>query len=373
MALGARDLSLLVLPTGWDAATLKKFDIENATDFTSVVGMLNSALAALNAELRADPLWSSLVSYTDQPDTEYRVGTSSDMVEFTEYGKADIGHGATEGHMLPIKSWTHRLGWTWSYLKRSRMSQLEADIADGLNAIRNRYRKLILTRLLQRGDDSGATKGLGSSGYSPGFATTAASTSVDFVPPSWGGVDFANTHEHYVGISGDAWTLAAFQDMKAELREHGHAASYEFITGGSDEAAIRALTQFTPVAESNVRLGATQDVATLSNVLNANGSYYIGTIEDIAVRIVPGMPQYYGFAWKTYGPNSQKNPLRVRLEKGFTSPTVIAMPDPNVSGNANFPVQSLMMYLEMGVGVGDRTNGTPRYNHNATWADGVAT
>jgi hypothetical protein len=32
-----------------------------------------------------------------------------------------------------------------------------------------------------------------------------------------------------------------------------------------------------------------------------------------------------------------------------------------------------MMYLEMGVGVGDRTNGTPRYNNNATWADGVAT
>jgi hypothetical protein len=31
-----------------------------------------------------------------------------------------------------------------------------------------------------------------------------------------------------------------------------------------------------------------------------------------------------------------------------------------------------MLYLEFGVGVGDRTNGTTRYVNNATWADGTA-
>ena len=31
-----------------------------------------------------------------------------------------------------------------------------------------------------------------------------------------------------------------------------------------------------------------------------------------------------------------------------------------------------MLYLEFGVGVGNRLNGTTKYVNNAAWADGVA-
>ena len=102
------------------------------------------------------------------------------------------------------------------------------------------------------------------------------------------------------------------------------------------------------------------------------GSYYIGTISDFAVRVVRGMPQYYGFGWKSYGPLSQRNPLRVRLAKGETAWRVIAMQDPR-SGTGVNPLQNLMLYMKFGVGVADRTNGTARYVNNATWSDGTAT
>lgn len=372
MALGPRDTQSLVMLTGWDATELQNFTLQDGTTYAAVVAQLNAALGALNAEFRADPLWASLVSYQDTPDVEYRVGASNGMVRHTEYGRPDAARAATEGHMLPLKSWDRGLGWTWDYLREARMSQIQADISDAIKDVRDRRRIEILTRCLKRGDDSGAANGLGSSGYSPGFATAAASTSVDFTPPSFGGTVFDSDHEHYVGIAGGVFTNAVFSDAKAELREHGHEPPYNFIAGPSDETTIRGLTDFVEVASSLVAYGQLQDLARVGEMSVSMGVYPIGTIHDFLVYIVHGMPQYYGFGWKGYGPNSQRNPLGVRLFKDQTQFNAVAMTDPK-AGNATNPLQYLMLFDEFGVGVKDRTNGTARYVNNATWADGTPT
>jgi len=369
MALGVRDTRQLVLLTGWDATALKNFELQDGTTYDRVVAEMNAALAAFNAELVNDPLWSSLVSYTDQPSLEYRVGSSNGFDVFTEYGEPDAKRADVEGHMLPLLAFDRKLGWTWNYLRQARLDQVRADIADAIKDARDKYRVQILTRLLQRGDDSGKAKGLGSSGYSAGFATAAASTSVDFVPPAFGGNTFTNAHEHYVAIAGGAFTAAVFTDITAELREHGHEPPYDVIIGLSDEAAVKALTGFVPVEEALVRYGTTTSLATLSGE-SQNGIYYIGAISNCAVRVVPGMPQHYGFGWKSYGRNSQRNPLRVRVQKGESGPRVVAMPDPR-AGNATSPLQNLLLFTEFGVGVSDRTAGTPRYVNNAAWSDGT--
>ena len=209
MATGPRDTTSLVMLSGWDATELKNYELQDGTTFATVVGEMNAALGALNAELYSEPLWAAAVSWTDVPEIEYRDGASNGMEVHTEYGRPDAKRAATQGHMLPLLAYDRMLGWTWDYLKRARMSQIEADIADGIKDVRDRYRVSLLTRVLQRGDDSGVAKGLGAGGYSPGFCTTAGSTSVDFVPPSVGGTAFASTHEHYVGITGSAHTAAA--------------------------------------------------------------------------------------------------------------------------------------------------------------------
>lgn len=370
--LGQRDTGQLVLPTGWDATELKNFQLNDGTTYAQVVAMMNAGLGALAAEMVSDPLWASLVSYTDQPELEYRIGTSNGFSLHTEYGRPDPKRGDTTGHMLPIQKFDRMLGWTYDYLLEARLSHIEADIADAIKDARDKWRVQILTRLLKRGDDSGVSKGLGTGGYSPGFATDAGSTSVDFTPPAYGGTSFTSSHEHYVGISGGVFTKAVFTDAKDELREHGHEPPYDFAIGISDEATVKGLTGFVPVAESLVITGAMQDVARLNGMATVNGTYYIGTIEDFAVRVVRGLPQYYGFAWKSYGPNSARNPLKVRVGKGKQRPSVIAMPDPN-GGMGIVPLQNLMLQMEFGVGVSDRTNGTARYVNSGTWADGTPT
>ncbi len=372
MATGPRDISSLVMLTGWDATELQTYKLQDGTSYAEVAAMIGAGVGALNAELTSG-LWGTLVSFQDDLEVEYRVGTSNGMQEFTEYGRADSKRATTEGHMLPLKAWDRRLGWTWDYLRKARMSQIEADLQDGIKDVRDKWRQRILRRLLQRGDDSGASAGLGSNGYSPGFATTAASTSVDFTPPANGGTSFANTHEHYVPLAGGAFTNGVFSTAKDELREHGHEPPYEFLISPFDETTTRGLSDFTPVQESLVAYGANTSLASLNQEADPIGSYYIGTISDFGVKVVRGMPQYYGFGYKTYGQLSQRNPLRIRLQKGISSPTVQAMTDPIAAGSANYPIQSLMLFLEFGVGVYDRTNGTARYVNNGTWADGTAT
>jgi len=373
MALGPRDTTSLVMLTGWDATELKNYQLIDGTNYASVVAQINAALGALNSEIMSDPLWSSLVSYTENPEVEYRMGVSNGFQDHTEYGRPDSQRAVTEGHMLPLRAFDRALGWTWDYLREARLTQIQADIADAIKDARDKYRVLVLTRLLKRGDDSGALNGLGSAGYSPGFATTAGSTSVDFTPIAYGGTVFTSTHEHYIGIAGGAFTNAVFQDVKAELREHGHEPPYEFIASPTDEVTIRGLTETYEVNESLVAYGAMHDRALVPGQTSGFSGYYVGVNNDCAIRIVPGVPQYYGFGWKSYGMNSQRNPLRVRLFKGNSAFNVMAMTDPR-AGNATTPVQYLMLYTQFGVGVGmDRTNGTARYTNNATWADGTPT
>jgi hypothetical protein len=350
--------------TGWDATALKNFQLEDGTAIAAVVTQLEAVLGALNTELTAD-LWGNIASYTDQPDVEYRVGVSNGMERHTEYGRPDAQRAATEGHMLPLIPWDRGMGWTWDYLRRARASQIVADIADAVKDVRDRWRISILTRVLKRTDDTGVASGLGTAGLSPGFATTAASTGVDFVPPAFGGTTFASTHEHYVGITGGVFTNAVFEDAYDELREHGHEPPFDFLIGPSDRLAVEALSKFTKAADPLVALGLTQDRALVTQE-------YIGTIEHFRIREVRGIPQYYGFGYKSYGPNSQRNPVAIRLGQGITRPRVVAMQDPR-NGSGAHPLQYLMLFVEFGVGVADRTAGTARYVNSATWTDGVPT
>lgn len=371
MALGPRDTSSLVLMTGWDATALQNYRLSDGTTIATVQSQLNAALGALNAELFSG-LWGGLISFTDRPDLEYRIGGTNGFEKHTEYGRPDSKRAELEGHMLPYEKFDRGLGWTWDYLEDARLDQIQADIADAIKDARDLWRVQLLTRLLKRGDDSGANKGLGTGGLSPGFATTAASTGVDFIPPSYGGVAFASTHEHYVAIAGGAWTNDVFKDARAELFEHGHAAPYIFLVSSTDAAEISDLTDFVPAPNMNIRYGNTVDLATISSDEIAPGVYAIGVIHDFVVYVVPGMPEHWGFGYKSYGNLSQRNPLRVRTTRGMARPNVMAAPDPR-NGSPAHPLQYMMLQIRFGVGVADRTNGTARYVNNATWSDGTPT
>lgn len=369
--LGNRDTRDNVVLTGIDTTLLDRFRLADGTTYEQVVALANSVLGGFNGGLLNDPFWSMLVSYTDRPDTSYGIGNAADMVAHTEYGRPDPVRAERAAHMLPLRKWDYMLGWTADYLEEARLPDIEADLATALDAAQNRWRKSLLGRLLMRGDVSGAANGLSATGLSPGFATTAASTGVDFVPPSYGGTTFTDTHEHYVAIAGGVFTAAVFTDAAAELREHGHEAPYEFMIGPSDEATVRGLTAggFVPTPEALIVQAITSARTTFAEQ-TINGKRSIGTIAGFRVWVVPGMPQYYGFGWKSYGRNSTLNPLVVRLPQGASAPQLRMFRDHNNPGI--YAIQNLMTQIQFGVGVGDRTNGTARYVNNASWSDGTA-
>jgi uncharacterized protein YidB (DUF937 family) len=367
MALGPRDTRQLVQLTGVDDDELARLQLTDGTTFLEVVNRLQGALGALNSELGSDPKWATVASYTDQPTVEYGVGSSEEMERHTEYGRPDSNRAETEGHMLPLNKYDWMLGWTWDYLRDARMPQIDADIAKAVRATRNSFRKAILGRLLKRGDDSGASLGLGAGGYSPGFATAAASTAVDFTPPSNEGTDFDSNHEHYVGITGGVPTLAMFQDAYNELREHGHEAPFDAWISTTERAAVEALTGFVYPAQSMIQAGILQGVALVDPM------QYVGVLENFRIREVRGIPQYYSIFFKSYGLDNPMNPLRIRLRQGQTRPLVTAFPDPRSGAGPVYPLQNIMTFTEFGVGVNDRTAATIRYNNSATWADGTPT
>jgi hypothetical protein len=368
--LGNRDTRDNVILTGIDASLLEKYRLADGTTYDQVVAMANAMLSGFNGTISNDDFWSMLVSYTDNPEARYSVGNSASMVPHAEYTRPDPVRAEMAGHMLPLRKWDHMLGWTTDYLEEARITDIEADLSLAIEAAGNRWRMSLLQRLLKRGDDSGAVNGLSATGLSPGFATAAANTGVDFIPPSYAGIKFTDAHEHYAPDAGGAFTLAIFQDAAAELREHGHEPPYEFLISPADETVVTAISPgFLSVNEALVNAGILAAQVNFSGA-TVNGKRPIGAISDFRVWVVPGMPDNYGFGFKSYGPNNPRNPLRIRVPAGMTTPRLMLIRDSFNPGIV--PVQNLMTQIAFGVGVGDRTNGTPRYVGGAAWTDGTA-
>ena len=362
--IGGRDTRDFVVWTGVDATELKKLSLKDGTTMDAVTGLLAGALAGVSAEINGDPLYSSLMSPTSSPEVSYRMGTGTTMQPRSEYSRPERARGEVDGHMLPRQAFDKALGWTWDYLRGAYSAQIEADIAVAVEAVRTLARTKILTRLITKTDDSGAAKGLGSSGYSPGFATTAASTNVDFTPPTYAGVDFANTHEHYA-IGGSSITSAQMVTNMKNLREHGHNGPFDLLISSTDEATVAAFTDFVAAGDPLVNLGSSAAVVNLP-------PGYIGYLKSsyARVRVVNGWPANYTFMFKSYGSNSPLNPLRVRVAEGESALRFQAFPEPNSGVSPANPLGTLIVWGEFGVGVGDRTNGVPHRN-NAAWADGT--
>ena len=369
--IGYRDLSSALIPSAQDATVLRSYALADGVTYDRVVAELEVAIRGLNGEMARHPLWASLLSFQSDPVLDlYAVGSGSYADRFTDYGRPEPQHAETSGHMLPLLAYTAAMGWTWSKLKDMSMAEARSDIRLAVDRMRNRYRQQIFRRLLKRGDDSGVVNGLGSAGYSPGFATAAANTNVDLQPPDYAGVQFTDAHEHYVPAAG-GWTTTIIDDAEAELMEHGIMPPYRALISVTDAPTVSALTGFVRPATAIIQPGTTAAVAIPEEDPTDDGFRFIGSYSNTRFYVAPGMPQYYGFFYKAYGSLSPDNPLRVRLEAPYELPTARALRDPN-GGFGVDPLQDLMLYLEFGVGVGNRLNGTTKYVNNAAWADGVA-
>lgn len=372
---GYRDLSSLV-NVGVDTGVLARYALADGVTYDRIVSELESVLVGLNGELARHPLWASLVSFQEAPNVQNRdTGATAYADRMGDYGRPEPMHADLAGHMLPLLEWGAAMGWTWSKLGKMTLPEAQADIRLAVSRIRNTYRQQIFRRILKRGDDSGVVQGLGTGGYSPGFATAAANTNLDYAPPAFGGVSFTTAHEHYDAAAG-GWSTTILDAMEADLLEHGHTPPFRLLISVSDAASVSALTGFVFPTTAVIQPGSGTAVAIPDGDDTNDGFRFIGSYKNTRIYVAPGMPQYYGFMYKSYGNLSPDNPLRVRLERGLSSPAVRVLRQVTAGvQDANRgidPLQDLMLYTEFGVGVGNRSNGVTAYVNNATWADGTA-
>lgn len=366
--IGGRDTRDIVVATGVDATELQRLTLQDGTTYEAVVQELTGAITALNASMGTDPLYAGLSSQGDAVEVSSRMGSTSSFDDFTEYGTPDAARGERDGWMLPLKAADFKLSWTWDYMRKANFNQIQDDINIAVLAAQKLRRKRMLTRLLKRGDDSGVANGLGTGGYSPGFATTAGSTNVDFTPPEFNGKTFSNTHEHYT-VGAASITSAQCVTMMKNLREHGIIGPYDLIVNETDYDTVKAFSDWVGASDPLVSVYASTTSLAATPWDNGYGGYLKDSMAR--VRMVIGWPQYYLGMYKSFGLNNAANPLRIRLPKGEQSLRFAAFPDPRAPSPAS-PLGSLVVWTEFGVGVGNRLAAATHFSDAGAYADGTA-
>lgn len=342
--LGPNDLKQYAVPANWDLTYLTNLSLQSGETYEELINDIANGLAIANARLRADPLYSGLISTTEDPTLEYRLGSSGGFQRHTELKEPDSQRGAVGGHMLPLISWDRGFGWTWDFLRRARRSQIDADIASGMDDVTNLFQKSILTRLFKSTYES-----VGSTGRSVPFADggTADSTYVPVARPDRGGT-FLYTHTHFKFLSGK--TQANVETAVQELWHHGVDGPYDMTISDTDLAAwatVANVTGWIPRSIPNIQYGATVTTAEMDNT-------YVGIITTkhgaVRVRSTGRIPTAYWEIHKSYGAMDQRNPLIVRESPTYGMGAILLAGD----HIRQYPLEYAMMFTEYGVGINDR-------------------
>lgn len=334
---GPRATVNLAVPSGWDAAALERFRLQDGTTIAQVVNMLRATVNGVNAEIAADPIVGMLTYQTTERTVRYRDGGgTTEMDVHTEYGLPVEERGENEGHMLPRKKRDAGLAWTWDYLNDAIIDDITADMQVLADRIRNTYYKAVLTRLFSNAHNTVET-----SGYDVGLADGNQSTVV-WTPSPYDGASFASTHTHYNERA--ALSVANVTLDAKHLREHGHMGPYVALVSETDRATWTALTGFVKPESAGVNYATTVSVATVSQD-------YVGVLPTdygpVWVRALNRIPTGYYAVVKSYGQNHPNNPLRWWYNPKFGAGVYIM---PSEKGYREFPVEGAMVYAEYGFG-----------------------
>jgi hypothetical protein len=342
--LGPNDLKQWALPPGWDAARLSQYALASGETYDDLLADITAGLQIANAALLRDPIIASLVTVGDEMTFEYATGVSNGFEDHTEYGQPDTKRGATTGHMAEPVHKDRKLGWTYDFLRKSRRSQIDSDIASAMQDLSNMWQKTILQRLFKS-----TYTGVGSAGKSMPVADggTADSTYVPRNNPARA-AEFANTHTHLLQ---GTWSQANLETAVKHLWEHGYDAPYDLLVAQADLANWSNTTNLTgwiKRADGMIRYGTQTDLANLDDG-------YIAVIETstygpVRVRASARIPTTFWAVYKSYGALDSRNLMRVVPSPTYGLGAVL------LSGDhiRHYPLENAILTAEFYLGIQDR-------------------
>lgn len=348
--LGPADMKQYAIPSGWDAGELKKIELADGTNLDEVYNLISAGLSVTNGELFSDPLYGTMLAETDEVALEYRNGVVNGMQERSEYTKADSRRDATIGHMIPLKSFDRKLGWTWDFLRKARMKQIESDIAGAIYDVKDNFQRLSLTRFFSTAYNTIATAGIDA----PLVDGTTASLS--YQPPSYAGKTFATSHSHFDRRTDDATGRAAALNAGARhLYEHGITPPYIAVIPEADIADFAALTGWFK-RDYGIQYIRTDSGANFG-VMSMSEQFVGGFESEVGLVYVwasPRIPTNYLGMYKSYGINDPRNSVLIRGDKQYGAGAVL-LP---AQALMQHPLQEAYILHEFGPGISEgRLNG----------------
>lgn len=358
---GVQLASSLALPAGLDGSRIAIDASRGGISLTQLVGDVNAALQGVSAEVM--DAFGDLIHITPEDHLEYPSGGDPGrMTKVSELDTVDSTYATTVGHHIDLQPYKSRYTIGEIALMDLPLPRIQANIRMHTEKVRNTFEYEVFNRAFLN-----TSTALLPGGYAAPFAN--ASNGFTFAPPAFGGQTFATTHTHYVGYNSSASaTLASLLDGgAAHLSEHGHQAPYTAYVAEADVATYAALTNFiayvAPVIQTIDRAGATSGAQYFANGIvqatQPSGGRTIGWYQSnygpVELRATYRIPTKYVFMYKSYGYNSPKNPLYVRIRPavGFGVRMYV---EPHA--DPLYQIKSMEMRMEFGVAAGmDRTAG----------------
>ena len=324
----------------------------------TITRILAADLAAHNAIVQ--DMISELCEVGTDRQRIYGTSTTGDMIEVDEYGRAPTQKalpGSTVG--FPLKKYQFALGWTSDYMKKATPADL---------AIRQQGAEQAHLRAIQRAiklalfDDTNYTF----VDYMNDSVSLAVKRLVNAdsagIPNGPNGETFdSSTHTHYLATA--AMSAANVTALIAHVLEHGHGNQVRIAIAAADEAAVRALSGFTPYVDQRtvaplMRLDVGLDVSKTDNRA-------IGVFGAAEVWVKPWAIASYVFCWDA---GSTEKPIFFRQE------AVGALQGLRIAASLDtYPLYAQYMEAYFGVGIWARTNGAILYTGGGAWADATIT
>lgn len=366
---GVQLATSVTLPDGLSGVRIAIDSKRGGTSLAEFAGELDTALAAVNAELINK--WGDLVHVTTENHLEYEDGGDAGvMVDESDLDTLDGSYALTQGHHIDLRNKGDRWVVGATMLRDMRREQIDANIRMKVRKVRNTFEKSVLTRFFLN-----TSTALAPAGYAAPFAN--ASNGFTWTPPSVGGNTFASTHTHYNAYNtGSSATFATvLNGLAAHLAEHSHEAPYIAMISETDVATISALTNFiqyvAPVATTIDRAGVTsgnQYFATgQAQAAQMTGGRLVGFYQTpngpVEIRATARIPTLWVGMYKSYGINDPRNPMYVRIHEdvGFGVRMYVERDD-----DPTKMIKAVQFRMEYGVAAGrDRTVGAAGYLINS--------
>lgn len=336
------------LPALWDQTEILKRALRSGRTAESVLQEAQAALAVVVAGWFSDPLYSRLFYVTAEERVDYDSGSAGNAgpIELTDMDTPHPGKGDWTGHMVPLRDYGDAMGWTERGLPRLSESRIRADIRRLMRDADQHFRQKLMQRFFKKeGEVVGST-----SNASQPFADGGDAGGTYIPPVGREGLVFNATHDHYVRIA--ALNDAAFETMVNNLAEHGHMAPFDLIIPNvaADKTAVKALGGWVQKSHDFVKYG--DNVTRLVEQFNS-AIPFLGLLESdngpVFVWASDRVPTGYTGLFKSYGANSELNPLAVRYDDLWPFGWNL------VPGNyVNAPLALAATFMPYGIGIGDR-------------------